>query len=148
MINMIKEYYQKKQDKIQYSMRFIIPIISVVIFLELFIKRIKVKQEKIIDSDRCIREYMENKCNEIKIDDGPIINDFCDEKRKCIKDNTICLIDVIKQYIKDFFSIKSNKIFNICLILVLSIIIILYNMDKIILFIQNINPKYSNKKIR
>ena len=138
MINIFKVYYQSKQNQIQYSLRFIIPIISIIIFFELFIKRIKVKQEKNIDRDRCFREYMENRCSEIKIDDGPIINDFCDEKRKCIKDNTICLIDVIKQYIKDFFSIKSNKIFNIFLILISSIIILLYNMDKFLIFIRNV----------
>ena len=79
--------------------------------MELFIKRIKVKQEKIIDSDRCIREYMENKCNEIKIDDGPIINDFCDEKRKCIKKASILEAFYYIKYFSIFLYIRTYKFF-------------------------------------
>ena len=84
---------------------------------------------------------MENKCDEIKINDGPIINDFCDEKRKCLQDNIICFIDIIKQYIKDFLWIKSNKIFNICFILSIIIIYFLYNIDKFLLI-------FNQKKIQ
>ena len=86
---------------------------------------------------------MENKCDEIKIDDGPIINDFCDEKRKCFQDSMIYFNYIIKQYIKDFFGIKDDKIFNICFILSIIFIFIIiyfhYNIDKFLLIFKQWN---------
>ena len=74
------------------------------------IKKIKARNEKAIDRERCMKEYEANKCDKIKIDDGPIINDICDNLRKCISDMGICNIDGIKTYINDLF--ENKKFFN------------------------------------
>ena len=42
----------------------------------------KVKRENKIERDKCNEEYLANKCNEMNIDDGPLINEFCYEKKK------------------------------------------------------------------
>ena len=48
-----------------------------------------------------MKEFEANKCDEIKIDDGPIINDICDNLRKCISDISTSNIDGIKTYINE-----------------------------------------------
>ena len=132
---MIKVYYQQNQKQIKYFIKvIIILLISLITVYEIVITIIKVIKEKNIDRNRCIREYMENECDKIKIDDGPIINDFCDEKMKCLQDNIISIIDVIKKFIKGCFSIKKNWILNICFILFIFFIIFLYYKNKYLYF--------------
>ena len=42
----------------------------------------KVKKENDIERQNCINEYNANNCSYISIDDGPIRNNFCIEKKK------------------------------------------------------------------
>ena len=85
----------------------------------------KVKRDNEIERDRCKEEYKANKCNEINIEDGPIINDYCMERKKCIKDNVVCFHEVLIRYIKNviFVSIKGYNLIHVGIVLLTILII-------------------------
>ena len=78
----------------------------------------QVKRDNKIDRDKCIEEYLANKCDEIKIDDGPLINEFCYEKRKC-KEFEVFFHEILIRYIKNILSI-SFKGFDLPQIIMIS----------------------------
>ena len=84
-----------------------------------------VKKDNNIERNRCINEYKESKCNKITSDDGPIANDFCMEKLKCIHKHTVyfhvVLIKYIRSIIKNF--LMGNSPINIALFSITIIII-------------------------
>ena len=85
----------------------------------------KVKRDNEIERDRCKEEYKANKCNEINIEDGPIINDYCMERKKCIKDNVVCFHEVLIRYIKNviFVSVKGYNLIHVGIVLLTILII-------------------------
>jgi hypothetical protein len=84
----------------------------------------KVKRENKIERDKCNEEYLANKCNEMNIDDGPLINDFCYEKKKCMEFE-IFFHEILIRYIKNviFHIIKGSNIFNTVITLITILII-------------------------
>ena len=63
----------------------------------------KVKKENDIERQNCINEYNANNCSYISIDDGPIRNNFCIEKKKCISSHTVYFYFIFIKYIKNRF---------------------------------------------
>ena len=59
-----------------------------------------VKKDNNIERNRCIEEYKAGKCGEMTIDDGPIANDYCEEKSKCIHSHTVYFHVVLIKYIR------------------------------------------------
>ena len=72
-----------------------IVIVLFTIILDLYLKYPKAKNDKKIDSERCWNTYYANECHKILIDDGPILNDICDENKKCMEDKSIGIIELI-----------------------------------------------------
>ena len=103
---------------------FIFIIIIALLVFDFFTMYRKVKRENKIEIDKCNEEYMANKCDQININEGPILNDFCYEKKKC-KENEIFFHEVLIRYIRNviFVSIKGINIFNILIILFTILII-------------------------
>ena len=85
----------------------------------------KILKDNEIERDRCKEEYKANKCNQITIDDGPIINDYCMERKKCIRDNVVCFHEVLIRYAKNIISatIKGSNIRNAFFVLFTVLII-------------------------
>ena len=108
------------------------------------IKKIKARNEKAIDRERCMKEFEANKCDEIKIDDGPIINDICDNLRKCISDISTSNIDGIKTYINDLLE---NKKFFHNIIYIIMFVSFIYLVIKI-LFINSLSNNNKNGFIK
>ena len=79
----------------------------------------KVKRENKIERDKCYEEYLANKCNEMNIDDGPLINEFCYEKKKCMEFE-IFFHEILIRYIKNviFHFIKGSNIYNTIITLI------------------------------
>ena len=84
----------------------------------------KVKRENKIERDKCNEEYLANKCNEMNIDDGPLINEFCYEKKKCMEFE-IFFHEILIRYIKNviFHVIKGSNIYNTIITLITVLII-------------------------
>ena len=84
----------------------------------------KVKRENKIERDKCNEEYLANKCNEMNIDDGPLINEFCYEKKKCMEFE-IFFHEILIRYIKNviFHVIKGSNIYNTIITLITILII-------------------------
>jgi hypothetical protein len=97
-----------------------------IIFLvyDFFILYKNVERDSSIEKNRCLEEYSSNKCEQMGIDDGPIINDYCTEKLKCISENNVLYHVVLIKYVK---SISSNiyKGSNIINSIIISIIILI-----------------------
>ena len=85
----------------------------------------KILKDNEIERDRCKEEYKANKCNQVTIDDGPILNDYCMERKKCIRDNVICFHEVLIRYAKNIIwvTIKGTYIRNV-FIFVITVLII------------------------
>ena len=106
---------------------FLVIIIFILFFLLLDYYNVyrKILKDNEIERDRCKKEYKENKCNQITIDDGPIINDYCMERKKCIRDNVVCFHEVLIRYAKNiiFVILKGSTIKNVFIFLVTVLII-------------------------
>ena len=85
-----------------------------------------VKKDNNIERNRCIEEYKANKCDKMTINDGPIVNDYCTEKLKCIHDHTVYFHIVLIKYIRSIISnsVKGNSLINISLFFIAIIVII------------------------
>ena len=85
-----------------------------------------VKKDNNIERNRCIEEFKANKCDKIKINDGPIVNDFCTEKLKCIHEHTVYFHVVFIKYITSIISnsLRGNNLINISLFIITLLIII------------------------
>ena len=85
-----------------------------------------VKNDNNIERNRCIEEYKANKCDKMTVNDGPIVNDFCTEKLKCIQDHTVYFHVVLIKYIRSIISnsLKGNSLINISLFSITILIII------------------------
>ena len=94
-----------------------IAIVLFTIILDLYLKYPKAKNDKKIDSERCWNTYYANECHKISIDDGPLLNDICDENKKCMEDKSIGIIQLIVYYIKDIFGIKTFNVLRCYLII-------------------------------
>lgn len=59
--------------------------------------------ENLIQRYQCEKEYIENECGKITIEDGPIINKFCQEKEICmnIQYSNVYFHSVIIKYLKE-----------------------------------------------
>ena len=85
----------------------------------------KVKRDNKIDRDRCYEEYKANKCNEININDGPWINDFCFEKKKCLESD-VFFHEILIRYIKNAISVTFKDIKTITILITLATISIFF----------------------
>lgn len=85
-----------------------------------------VKKDNNIERNRCMEEYKANKCDIMNVDDGPIVNEFCMEKLKCISEHTVYFHIVLIKYIKSFFynAFKGNSIINVSLFSIVIIFIV------------------------
>lgn len=85
-----------------------------------------VKKDNFIERNRCMEEYLASKCDKMKIKDGPIANDYCIEKLKCISDHTVYFHVVLIKYIRSIFSniMKGNSFISILFFSVTIIFII------------------------
>ena len=84
-----------------------------------------VKKDNGIERERCIKEYNENKCDKMTSDDGPIVNDFCTDKLKCINDHTVYFHIVLIKYIRSVISncLRGNSLINVSLFSITLLII-------------------------
>ena len=91
----------------------------------------KVKKENDIERQNCINEYNANNCSYISIDDGPIRNNFCIEKKKCISSHTVYFHIILIKYIRSIFqnSFKNLSFVN-TILFVLSMIFIVKSITK------------------
>ena len=103
----------------------IIVVCIILLALDFFNMYRKVKRDNDIERNQCLEEFKANKCEQINIDDGPHINEFCKEKKKCILDNEVCFHEVLIRYAKNviFLSIKEYNVVNIILVLITILII-------------------------
>ena len=85
----------------------------------------KILKDNEIERDRCKEEYKANKCSQITIDDGPILNDFCMERKKCIRDNVVCFHEVLIKYVKNIILVtfEGSHIRNVFIFLITILII-------------------------
>jgi lipopolysaccharide biosynthesis glycosyltransferase len=53
----------------------------------------------------CIKEYRDHSCEKITFEDGPILNEFCKEKMKCInfKYNRVSFHSLLSRFIREVF---------------------------------------------
>ena len=84
-----------------------------------------VKKDNNIERNRCINEYKESRCNKVTSSDGPIANDFCTEKLKCINEHTVYFHVVLIKYIRSIITnfIRGDNLLNISLFSITIIII-------------------------
>ena len=125
-----KLYYGKSNSNSDFWIikRIILIIIIALIMLlvfDFFSMYTKVKRDNKIERERCFKEYEENECDKIKIDDGPILNDACVEREKCIKDYEVYFHEVLIRYIKNvvFHFFKDYSYVNTIIILITVLII-------------------------
>ena len=85
-----------------------------------------VKKDNNIERDRCIDEYKASKCDKMTTNDGPIVNNFCIEKLKCILDHTVYFHVVLIKYIRSAISncLRGYSLINISLFSITLLIII------------------------
>ena len=91
----------------------------------------RVKKENDIERQNCFNEYKANNCSFISVDDGPIINNFCIEKKKCISSHTVYFHIVLINYIRSIFqnSFKNLSFVN-TILFILSMIFIVKSIIK------------------
>ena len=132
-------YYQNNNNKIYlnntnldlFTKLFLILFFFLIAFLiyDFYTIYKNVKKDNNIERERCISEYKENKCDKMTADDGPIVNDFCTEKLKCIHDHTVYFHVVLIKYIRSVISNCLNGInlinaslFSITLLIIIKIL--------------------------
>jgi len=71
---------------------------------------IKIRKENNIKRNQCIEEFKYNNCNKITIEDGPILNEFCLEKKQCIEQHQTFFHEILINYIKSVFVHSFNNI--------------------------------------
>ena len=86
----------------------------------------RVKKENEIERENCLKEYNANNCKNTSIDDGPIRNNFCLEKSKCISQHTVYFHIVLIHYIRSIFqnSFKNISLINVILFIISMVFII------------------------
>lgn len=74
-----------------------------------------VKKDNNIERNRCIEEYKASKCDKVIVSDGPIANDFCTEKLKCIHEHTVYFHVILIKYLRSIISniFRGNNLINI-----------------------------------
>ena len=74
-----------------------------------------VKKDNDIERKRCLEEYKANKCEQMTIEDGPLINEACTEKLKCITDHTVYFHVVLIKYLRSVISnmLRGSNIISI-----------------------------------
>ena len=121
--------YNNNQTPEMNLIKKIILILFIVLIILLVIDFIKIykkiEKDYKLERERCQKEYNENKCNEININDGPQINNICIEIKKCINDNYIYFHEVLIKYIRNILSssFKGYSIYNVILFIFTILII-------------------------
>ena len=84
-----------------------------------------VKKDNNIEKNRCMEEYKGNNCSKMTINDGPIINEYCEEKLKCISTHTVYFHVVLIKYIRSVISncVKGYNLINLSLFSITLLII-------------------------
>ena len=80
------------------------------LFIDFFKMYIKIKNENNLKRNLCIKEFNSNNCNKVSIEDGPIINDYCLEKKKCIETYQTFFHEILINYIKSIIKHSFNNI--------------------------------------
>ena len=85
-----------------------------------------VKKDNNIEREKCAAEYKENNCNKISISDGPIVNEYCTEKLKCISAHTVYFHVVLIKYIRSVISnfVKGSNLISLSFISIIVILIL------------------------
>jgi hypothetical protein len=89
------------------------------------------KKENDLERDKCQRDYYEHKCELVTAKDGPILNDYCREREKCmtIDYERVYFHSVLVKYFKDvvnglFFEVSyKNVLTYVCALLTLPLVI-------------------------
>lgn len=107
-----QNYYDSNEKinifKIVYLTIFLMFILF--IFIDFFKMYIKIKNENNLKRNLCIKEFNSNNCNKVSIEDGPIINDYCLEKKKCIETYQTFFHEILINYIKSIIKHSFNNI--------------------------------------
>ena len=91
----------------------------------------RVKKDNDIERQNCINEYNANNCSYTTIDDGPIRNNYCIEKKKCISSHTVYFHIVLINYIRSIFQNSFQNLSPVNIILfILSMIFIVKSIIK------------------
>ncbi len=85
-----------------------------------------VKKDNNIEREKCAAEYKENNCNKMSISDGPIVNEYCTEKLKCISAHTVYFHVVLIKYIRSVISnfVKGSNLISLSFISIIVILIL------------------------
>ena len=80
-------------------------IFLILILIDLGYYFFQVSKENEIERRICITEYKDHNCDKVSYSDGPILNEFCKEKEKCIdvKYNKVYFHTILSKFIKDVF---------------------------------------------
>ena len=91
-----------------------------------------------IEREKCIAEYNQNECDEVTVNDGPILNDFCKEKAKCknVTFSNVYFHSILTRFIKDFFG---NLFGSVIMLSMKSLISLLAGMFTVILVMKLIS---------
>ena len=107
-----QNYYDSNEKinifKIVYVTIFLMFILF--IFIDFFKMYIKIKNENNLKRNLCIKEFNSNNCNKVSIEDGPIINEYCLEKKKCIETYQTFFHEILINYIKSIIKHSFNNI--------------------------------------
>jgi len=71
---------------------------------------IKIKSDNNLKRNQCIKEYDSNNCNKVTIEDGPIINEYCLERKKCIETYQTFFHEILINYIKSIIKYSFQNI--------------------------------------
>jgi hypothetical protein len=105
---------------------------SIIILIELSKYFTNIGLENKLIADKCYqvkyivtKEYIQNECSTVKLDDGPILNKFCQDKQICINDaRYVFLTQIIVKIFKEGIEWITSSYTLIALLLVIFIFLI------------------------
>lgn len=85
--------------------QFLIISFLILILIDICYYFIQLNEENSYEREMCLKEYQDHSCEKIRFEDGPILNEFCLEKKKCInfKYKRVSFHSLLSRFIKEVF---------------------------------------------
>jgi len=93
-----------------------------------------IEDENLIQKFQCEKEFYENECDKITVEDGPIINNFCKEKEICmnIQYSNVYFHSVLIKYLTEIASSVTPTTWLSKIFVTIFLILALYIIRKIL----------------
>jgi hypothetical protein len=106
---------------------FLLISIIILILIDICFYFMQMNQENEFERENCLKEYEDHSCGKLKISDGPILNEFCREKIKCInfKHSRVYFHTILSRFIREFSWSLFSSIFDFSYKSLITVIVII-----------------------